>query len=95
MTRTDQDEYLTKAGLKARGWTEKAIATFLGPCDRGAKNPVFRSAAPAKLYRTSRVEAAEQSAAYQAFVAALLTGERVPGPSPALLQELLDAWRCP
>lgn len=69
MTRTDQDEYLTKAGLKARGWTEKAIATFLGPCDREAKNPVFRSAAPAKLYRTSRVEAAEQSAAYQAFVA--------------------------
>ena len=27
--------------------------------------------------------------------AALLTGERAPGPSPALLQELLDAWRCP
>ncbi|MFA5445678.1 MAG: hypothetical protein WC262_11975 [Bacteroidales bacterium] len=66
---SDLPGYLTKAGLKARGWTEKAIATFLGDCDQEAKNPVFRSAAPAKLYLTSRVEAAEQSDAYRAFVA--------------------------
>lgn len=62
-------ECCSKAALKARGWTEKTITTFLGNPDREAKNPVFRSAAPVKLYLLSRVKAAERSPEYLAFVA--------------------------
>lgn len=51
--------------LTGRGWTEAAIRRFLGEPDRLAPNPVYRSAAPARLYSLSRVIAAEAAAEWQ------------------------------
>lgn len=51
--------YTSTAGLKRRGWTDGLIRSILGTHDRTAPNPKFRRAAPMRLYRTARVEAAE------------------------------------
>lgn len=51
--------FTSTAGLKRRGWTDGLIQKLLGAHDRTAPNPKFRRAAPMRLYRTSRVEAAE------------------------------------
>jgi hypothetical protein len=56
--------HLSMAGLKARGWTDALIRTFLGESDETADNPYFRSAAPMRLYRLARVEACEQTPAW-------------------------------
>ena len=42
-----------------RGWAPSLIDRLLGPPDRTAPNPHYRSAAPMKLRRLDRVEAAE------------------------------------
>jgi len=65
-----KNEYISMAAVKARSWTGRAIAQFLGPHDKSVPNPRCKSAAPAKLYLLSRVEEAEQSDTYRAFVAA-------------------------
>ena len=51
--------YVSLAGLKRRGWTDKLIRELLTTHDRTARNPKFRRAAPMKLYELERVEAAE------------------------------------
>lgn len=51
--------------LTGRGWTEAAIRRFLGEPDRLAPNPVYRSAAPARLYSMARVTAAEATPEWQ------------------------------
>lgn len=61
-------EYVSKAGLKAIGWTDRAISVFLDPCDKEAKNPHYAKAAPMRLYLKSRVEETEKSEAYQKFL---------------------------
>jgi hypothetical protein len=61
-------EYCSTAGLKYRGWTDKAIELFLKAPDKTAPNPHYRSAAPVKLYLITRVEVAENSEPYQTFV---------------------------
>lgn len=63
-------EYLSMTAVKARRWTDRAVAQFLGPHDKEAPNWRFKSGPPTKLYLLSRVEEAEQSDAYRAFVAA-------------------------
>jgi len=60
--------HCSKAGLKYRGWTEKAIALFLGEPDKTAVNPHYKCAAPVKLYLLTRIEEAEKSEVYQRFV---------------------------
>ena len=62
VTATDADTILhgTAAQLKRRGWTDKLITDLLGPPDRTAPNPVYRSAARMRLYQRERVEVAEQ-----------------------------------
>lgn len=53
------------AGLKARGWTDGLIRTFLGEPDRLARNPHYSSAgAPMRLYLLQRVEDAERIPAF-------------------------------
>jgi hypothetical protein len=52
---------LTASALRERGWTDAAVRRFLDPPDATARNPVFRSAAPMKLYDPARVEAVESS----------------------------------
>jgi hypothetical protein len=51
--------------LAKRGWTEAAIRKFLGDPDRLAPNPVYRSAAPMRLYSLSRAAAAEATEEWQ------------------------------
>lgn len=64
------DKYITKSTLKERGWTERAIEQFYPVCDRLAPNPMFKKAAPMRLYDLSRVEETERSGPFQAFLQA-------------------------
>lgn len=45
--------------LKARGWTRTLIERFLPEADATRPNPMFRSAAPMRLYCQQRVVAIE------------------------------------
>ena len=45
--------------LRERGWTPTLVARFLGAPDALRPNPVYKSAAPSRLYDAARVEAAE------------------------------------
>lgn len=53
--------FVSTAGLKRRGWTDGLIRSLLVVHDRTARNPKFRRAAPMRLYRLARVEAAERT----------------------------------
>ncbi|WP_187281365.1 hypothetical protein [Nonomuraea sp. C10] len=57
-------EHYTVAKLRERGWSPAMIRALLGPPDRLASNPMFRSAAPMPLYETERVLIAEESEAF-------------------------------
>jgi hypothetical protein len=46
-------------GLKQRGWTEAMIRDLLGEPDLYADNPHYKTAAPRRLWRLRKVEAAE------------------------------------
>lgn len=46
-------------GLRERGWTEGMIRGFLGKPDLYVDNPHYKSAAPMRLWRLQRAEAAE------------------------------------
>ena len=56
-----KNDYVSKAGLKARGWTDSLINQFLPECDREARNPHYACAAKMKLYSLSKVESIEAS----------------------------------
>ena len=56
-----KNNYVSKAGLKARGWTDSLINQFLPKCDREARNPHYACAAKMKLYSLSKVESIEAS----------------------------------
>jgi hypothetical protein len=47
------------AGLRERGWTEAMIRDLLGEPDLHVDNPHYSSAAPMRLWRLQKVEAAE------------------------------------
>ena len=57
----DQDALITVPELKKRGWTDTLVRINLGEADGSKPNPYYRSAAPMRLYRLSRVEAVENS----------------------------------
>ena len=59
------DDCIGTRVLAERGWTEAAIRRFLGDPDRRAPNPVYRSAAPARLYSLSRAIAAEATSEWR------------------------------
>ena len=63
-----KNDYVSKAGLKARGWTDSLINQFLPECDREARNPHYACAAKMKLYSLSKVESKEAS---DSFIEAL------------------------
>ena len=58
-------QYITKTGLKERGWTDTMIRDFLADPDKYGQNPYYRSGADIQYYALSRIEAAEQSQAWQ------------------------------
>jgi hypothetical protein len=63
-----QGLYISKSGLKYRGWTDKAISTFLPTHDKEAKNPHYSKSSPMRLYLTLRVEEIEKSREYKQFI---------------------------
>jgi hypothetical protein len=67
-TKLPKPEYVSKTGLKYRGWSEKAIEQFLHKPDKTAPNPHGRRAAWIKLYSLNRVLIVEQSERYKNFV---------------------------
>ena len=65
-TATDQPCF-TQTELKDRGWTLSAITKFLGDPDRTKPNPMYRSAAPMKLWDKTRVEAVESTDEFRSW----------------------------
>lgn len=62
---TTGGDYIGTPALRDRGWTEAAIKRFLGEPDKRIPNPVYRSAAPARLYSTARAAQAEAASEWQ------------------------------
>jgi hypothetical protein len=60
-----KEELLTKTQLKARGWTDKLIASLLGQPDQTRSNPYYRSGPEMQLYCLQRIEAAEALSEFQ------------------------------
>lgn len=52
-------ECIGAVGLRDRGWTEGMIRDMLGDPDLCVDNPHYKSAAPMRLWRLQRAEAAE------------------------------------
>ena len=67
ITEPPKQEYISKSGLKLRGWTDVAIERFLGTHDKEAENPHYKPAPPMKLYLLTRVESIEASHDYLCF----------------------------
>lgn len=63
---TDEQAYLCKSDLKARGWTESLINKHLEPQDKTRTNPRYSSSAPMLLWLLERVERAEASEEFKA-----------------------------
>ena len=59
--------YVSKAGLKAQGWTDNALLKFLPIHDKETKNPYYSKASPMRLYLISRVKEVENTDAYKLF----------------------------
>jgi len=57
-----------KSILERKDWTRAAITKFLGEADDYRQNPMYKSAAPQQLYLVSRVEAAETTEEFRAWV---------------------------
>ena len=57
---------LSASKVRERGWTDSLIRRFLNPPDATAPNPMFRSAAPVRLYDLVRVLGVEASPGWQA-----------------------------
>ncbi|GGP87813.1 hypothetical protein [Streptosporangium pseudovulgare] len=78
------NSHFTVVELRERGWSPAMIRALLDPPDQLAPNPVFRSAAPMRLYEAKRVLLAEETEAFTALRAraerrsrtALLAAER-------------------
>jgi len=65
----EKEQWISQAGLKARGWTPKLIETFLGQPERTAPNPHYRSAAPMRLWSLKSVVKVEETPAFQLALA--------------------------
>jgi hypothetical protein len=55
---------LTVPQLRECGWTDAMVRDLLGDPDELRRNPVYRSAAPMRLYAPDRVSAAEEDPAF-------------------------------
>ena len=59
MKKDKKPEYVSKSGLKCRGWTETLIKKYLGESDKEVDNPHYRCAAPMQMYDMERVKIVE------------------------------------
>ena len=60
--------FVTQSGMKSHGWTAAAIRDILGKPDMQTDNP-HGGQYPMRLFRTSRVLAAEQSSQFAEHLA--------------------------
>jgi hypothetical protein len=60
-------EFITKAGLKERGWTDAAISRFVPEYDEISPNPQFNKTASIKLYCLTRIKEVERSNEFKEF----------------------------
>lgn len=58
-------KYLSITALRKRGWNDELINQLLGPPDKTATNPNYRSGPLMKLYEEVRVLGAEESQQFQ------------------------------
>jgi hypothetical protein len=83
----DPDMITKSRLLRERGWTEWAIVNLLGDPDEEQPNPMHRGGFPMHLYRRERVQAVEQSEAFQQWqqerAARKRPAARARGPAPA------------
>ena len=59
--------YISKSGLKYRGWTDKAISIFLPTHDKEVTNPNYSKSHPMRLYLAKRVDDIENTDEYKLF----------------------------
>lgn len=60
-----ESQWIAQKGiLERRGWTMRLIEGYLGDPDRTPPNPVYRRAAPIKLWKLSRVLEVEKDPAW-------------------------------
>lgn len=64
-----KEEWLTKAAVKERGWTDSTIKKFLGSPEETRKNPHYLSGPPMQLWRVETVCEAEQDPEFIAWKA--------------------------
>jgi hypothetical protein len=68
---SSEQEYMTMTALRTeRGWTDGAITKFLGGCDHSytTKNPYGRGTITVRLYNLARIEQAEATPEFQAWL---------------------------
>ena len=59
--------YVTKSGIKKRGWTDKTIKLFLPVHNKEVKNPYYRRSSDMKLYLISNIENIESRPDFKEF----------------------------
>lgn len=63
----NKEDWLTKAAIKERGWTDGAIKRFLGAPEETRKNPHYLSGPPMQLWRVTTVDKAEKNPEFIAW----------------------------
>ena len=63
---TKPNEYITKTGLKGKGWTDSLIKRFLPKSDKTECNPHYKCRRPMHLYLVKRVARVEKTPAFLA-----------------------------
>jgi len=61
-------KYICKSQILERGWTQTMIKKFLGNADLEKTNPIYKCAAPLKLYLEERILAVEETDEFKAAV---------------------------
>lgn len=61
MKTSEDKEYITRAGLKLRGWTPKIIKSFIFEPDVITKNPYYKAGPPMLLYSFTKILEIENS----------------------------------
>ena len=58
-------ELVTQSRITQRGWSKTMVANLLGEPDKLAPNPMYKSAAPMRLYDLARVKKIELSSSFK------------------------------
>ena len=86
----DSETFWSVPDLRSRGWTDTMIRRLLDDPDRRRPNPYYRSAAPMRLYRITRVEEMERSTTFVTWAGkAVLRSARAKAVAERKAQELL------